>query len=266
MEQRDDKWKELLQEQFAHFEADTERDLWPEIEGKIDTRRVPFYLWRSTWLVAASLILLLGMIWVLRNTEGDQPQAPMANVPEQVQPQQPADTSNPLEDHELTYAGGDMLPSAPSPSVIAQLEQAKREEAGQVTQSSGREDDERTDSPLPPSRVIRQVGAMQPVLPESLQEQLNQAQERPTIAATRPKATTPAAKIAPTQGDKQSLDLNNLTLGDAVNFASNELGKLVKTPLEVYKEETDGQEVRTYQLDLFNLRITRKTHKQTTKS
>lgn len=266
MENREDVWRSMLQEQFEHFEADTEKDLWPAIEEKIDAKRVPFYLWRSTWLVAASVAVLMGLMWMLGQPTNPAGQAPMAVTPQE-QPK-PVEVSPEIETTEnpvVQLAEIDM-PTGPSPEVLQQLQQQRNNDI------SSAEPDDRNDqlipSSPPPSRVIPQVGPMQSMMPERLQDldaerpvgNQNLAVARPRINRPRPAAQAPAQQS--TRGERQSLDLNNLTLGDAVSFASNELGKLVETPLEVYTEEVDGQEVRTYQLDLFNFRITRKTHKK----
>lgn len=266
MENREDVWRSVLQEQFEHFEADTEKDLWPAIEEKIDAKRVPFYLWRSTWLVAASVAVLMGLIWMLGQPANPAGQAPMAVIPQE-QPK-PVEVNPEVETSEspvVQLADIDM-PTGPSPEVLERLQQQRNNDI------SSAEPDDHTDqlppSSLPPSRVIPQVGPMQTMMPERLQDldsarpsgNQNLAVARPARSRPRPAAQAPAPQTA--RGERQSLDLNNLSLGDAVSFASNELGKLVETPLEVYTEEVDGQEVRTYQLDLFNFRITRKTHKK----
>lgn len=266
MENREDVWRSMLQEQFEHFEADTEKDLWPAIEEKIDAKRVPFYLWRSTWLVAASVAVLMGLIWMLGQPTTPAGQAPMAEGPkEQISPVQERPEGITPESPAVQLAEIDM-PTGPSPEVLQQLQQQRNNDISSV--ETGDRNDQLTPSTLPPSRVIPRVGPMQSMMPERLQNlDAARPRENQNLAVARPRIT-PQARPAPapaqqiTQGERQSLDLNNLTLGDAVSFASNELGKLVETPLEVYTEEVEGQEVRTYQLDLFNFRITRKTHKK----
>ena len=64
-------------------------------------------------------------------------------------------------------------------------------------------------------------------------------------------------------GKNRALNLNNLTLASAVSFASDELNRWAKSPVEIYEEETPEREVKTYELDILNLRITRKIHKKT---
>lgn len=267
MEKREDMWRSVLQEQFEHYEADTEKDLWPAIEEKIDVKRVPFYLWRSTWLVAASVAVLMGLMWMLGQPNNPAGQSPMAVGPqEQTNPEEVSPEVVAPQSPAVQLAGVDMMPAAPSPEVLERLQQQRNNDISSAEPDD--RNDQLTPSPLPPSRVIPQVGPMQSMMPERLQDldaarpsgNQNLAVARPRINRPRPAAQAPAQQTA--RGERQSLDLNNLTLGDAVSFASNELGKLVETPLEVYTEEVDGQEVRTYQLDLFNLRITRKTHKK----
>lgn len=267
MENREDIWRSMLQEQFEHFEADTEKDLWPAIEEKIDVKRVPFYLWRSTWLVAASIAVLMGLIWMLGQPNNPAGQAPMAvNPQEQTNPVEIQPEEQTPENTSTQFAEVDLMPTSPSPEVLKRLQQQRNNDI-----SSGEPDDlndQLTPSSLPPTRIIRQVGPMQTLIPQNLQnldaerpsQNQNLAVARPRINRAAPPSQAPVQQAV--RGERQSIDLNNLTLGDAVSFASNELGKLVETPLEVYTEEVDGQEVRTYQLDLFNLRITRKTHKK----
>lgn len=268
MENREDVWRSVLQEQFEHYEADTEKDLWPAIEEKIDVKRVPFYLWRSTWLVAASVAVLMGLMWMLGQPTNPAGQAPMAVSPQEQTPsiEVSPEAATP-ESPAVQFAEVD-LPTGPSPEVLKRLEEQRNNDISSAEPDD--RNDQLTPSSPPPSRVIPQVGPMQSMMPERLQD-LDSARprENQNLAVARPQINRPTRPAQPpvpvqqvTQGERQSLDLNNLTLGDAVSFASNELGKLVETPLEVYTEEVDGQEVRTYQLDLFNFRITRKTHKK----
>lgn len=281
MEQREDMWRSALQEQFDHFEAETERDLWPAIEEQLDTRRVPFYLWRSTWLVAASIAVLMGLIWML-GLPTRQDQQPMAQTEEPVAPVQPDAPILQQDSPRPDMADASLLPASPEPEVIEKLERQRFEDS-QRQQQTNTPREMIVESSLPADRIIRQPGPTNPLSPHNILHHIDQPVPREQIATQAPVptaaeavptqpveavvATTPKPQPtqapAATQGQRRSLDLNNLSLSDAVTFASSELGKLVKTPLEVYTEETEDHEVRTYQLDLFNLRITRKTHKQT---
>lgn len=264
MEKREDMWKSVLQEQFEHFEAETERDLWPAIEEKIERKKIPFYLWRSTWLVAASVTMLFAAIWVLQQPDSVK-NGPIAGQTETSTTESisPVPQSSPPPPVLTELADVDLLPTSADPEVLQQLQALHNDGISPAGQEQISEP--LVESSLPPNRIIRQVGPMQPLMPQNLQN-FEERAPRPSqvVAARRQERQAPAPQGVNqiTTGERQSLDLNNLTLGDAVSFASNELGKLVETPLEVYTEEVDGQEVRTYQLDLFNLKITRKTHRR----
>jgi hypothetical protein len=61
-------------------------------------------------------------------------------------------------------------------------------------------------------------------------------------------------------GSRNQLDMQNLSLRKVVNFAVNEVAKWEQAPIEVYREQVGDEVVQTYQLDLFKLRITRKSY------
>lgn len=260
MEKRDDMWSQQLQESFARFEAETERDLWPEIEARLERKARPMYLWRSTWLVAASVVLLFGLIWLLRNP-GSEPRPAMAGL--EPQEQLPSDNTAPGQPEarpDTEFAETGLTPAGPPKAVIDQLNAPFQ---GQQTPNQIPDNQSNISTSLPPSRIIRQVGPMNPLLPPHLQDNPSQVERPQNMTVARPAQSAPAKPTYVVQGERQTIDLNNLSLGTVVDLASDELGKIVKTPFEVYREDLGGEEVRTYQLDLFNLRITRKSHRRT---
>jgi len=73
----------------------------------------------------------------------------------------------------------------------------------------------------------------------------------------------PIPSYQETYGSRNTLNLNDIHPEDLVTFASRELSKWAKSPIEVTHEERPNREIRTYQLDILNLTITRKTHRTT---
>ncbi len=277
MDKRDDIWRSTLKEQFDHFEAETERDLWPAIKEQLETKRVPFYLWKSTWLVAASVAMLLGLVWMLNQATPPE-QTPLVQNSDVNAPSESVSPSPQTFPADTDMAGADLMPTLPDPKLIQQMERERHEKLYGEPDQKG---EMAVESSLPPNRIIRQVGPMQPLTPQSIQHQMERPEPTKNLAVAQPAAqpitaetpTTVVAEQAPTpaparptptptaRGEKQTLNLNDLTLGDALSFASHELGKLVKSPVEVKTEETEEKEVRTYNFNLLNLRITRKIRK-----
>lgn len=253
-------WSQPLQESFANFEAETERDLWPGIEARLERKARPMYLWRSTWLVAASVVLLFGLIWLLKNPWNEPKPVMAGQEPTQ---QLPPGITNPepqaaLPETEFAEAG--IAPAGPSKAVIDQLNAPFQ---GQSADNQPIDNQDIIPSALPPSRIIRQVGPMNPLLPPHLQDDPRQVERPQAMTVAKPAQSAAPKPAVVVQGERQTLDLNNISLGTVVGLASEELGKIVKTPFEVYREDLGSEEVRTYQVDLFNLRITRKSHRRT---
>lgn len=271
--------KDLLQKHFASFEAEPDRDLWSGIAAGLQSespKRRVIPLWtRYAAAVAASLLLLFGLIWMLRDP-GQAPQGPVAKEIPPVVPAPLEQSSQPEAElaSEGTEEGVDQaqqdLPQTPQRPAPVQRVAQQQPGAGQAVEKTPRtvpepQRDRRMARPgLETMTPLHQQVAIRQEMRDRLAEQpamVSPRSERPT--RKRPEPATeqaPSNPVATTAGKRNALDLNQLTLANAVNFASNELSKWASSPVEIYTEETPEREVRTYEFDLLNLRITRKVH------
>lgn len=236
-----------LQDTFATYEAEPSRDLWPGVAAGL--RPAPVRRARWPYLaIAASVAILIGC-WVLLRPDTPPPTGPQ-----------------PLS-HQL-------LPLPPVQHMPAPAEApAQPPQAALATAVPPLPTDVTPAAPRPQLAVVQH-----PVIPA-------QPEPRPVVAATpltppapslAPAAlepvpvlpTTQLAQVAPPSysesfGSRNSLNLNELKPEDLVTFASRELSKWARSPIDVTHEERPNQEIRTYQLDILNLTITRKTHRTT---
>ncbi|MDX2285756.1 MAG: hypothetical protein NW241_16430 [Bacteroidia bacterium] len=253
MPQPDQDIRGLLHERLAHQEAEPGRDLWPEIEQQLQGRKRGWVIWLA---VAASVLVLIGALAVLSRLE--PPAAPVASGPlpaprnEVLEPlTAPADSSRArapqgAEPGRAASQPRRMLADT-SPAV---LNSGSVTNLSPVLQQAARAE-------LRPIRVrnqLRQQAQADQLLQRPQLEELVVAQAAPPAAAARSQA-----------GEKNSLALDNLSLNQVVSFAANELNKWSKSPIDILHEKGENEEVHTYQLDLFNFRITKKNYKRQVK-
>jgi hypothetical protein len=266
--------KDLLQDQFAQYEAEPDRDLWPVIEsGLKGARRKAMPQWSRYLAVAASLLLLMGLIWLLRQPR-QVPQGPMAERPAQREtvPSRPEEPIPPTEAPPAPEAslaeGPDEGPleserTAPGkrPDQPTKRPQIEGPEVAQEAQAQRR--------PTQPSRLHLRPESMTPIHHQlAINQSLTPSPDPEAVPPDGLQVPLPANHRRKVQtvshaGSSRSLNLNELTLASAVSFASDGLSRWAKSPVEVSEKETTEREVKTFELDILNLKITRKIHKKT---
>jgi len=272
--EHDKELRDLLQDHFVAYEAEPDRDIWAGVEaglGQKPQRRVIPLWWRYGAAIAASLLLLMGVIWLLRQpgelpsgTVAEQPTPAEVPVPETRVPQQL--TQSPQGDEEIPQT----QENEPEPSVPPQI-------APQPKPPVARNLAEQRISPAPqpqvaPNRVVsKEMPAVGPVdhldhaivIAQPSTRPIDQVpEERLAVAQPVRIETRPIKRKSAGPAQRNELDLDDLTLANAISFASDELGKWAKSPVEIYTERTPEREVRTYELDILNLRITRKVYRK----
>ena len=88
---------------------------------------------------------------------------------------------------------------------------------------------------------------------------------RPELPLVEKSTPMPVKAEFASYGNKNSIDLNNLSAESVVAFASNGLSKWKKSPIDFYEEKGPNGELKVYQLDFLNLKITKKTRRNATK-
>lgn len=257
----------LLQEQFEGFEDRPDRDVWAAIEAEMATTPAKRKAWLPYLMVAASVALLLCMLLLLQRP-------PSSDVLVEQQPAAPTEQMSPA-------AGPPAKPqeSPTAEAIDVPTTEESPAEAPQVYQVA-------KVSPLqPPSQEPKSQTVDQPedeyeffaeVTPISEQETpnikpLSADQLQSNLQGEKPLSGAPIEAGVPIQagpnrvrriGQRNTLDMNELTLSDAVQFASNELEKLAASPIKVHQEQKGNGEVKTYQFSFLDLRITTKSHRK----
>jgi len=266
--------QDLLQDQFAQYEAEPDRDLWPAIEsGLKGSRRKVIPLWTRYLAVAASLLLLLGLVWLLRQPQ-QSPQGPIAQQPTEKErgPAQPPETMPPTQAPPTPQAPLAEGQNRQKPPQIEPLEPKKRPslsiDSDQIDEPVLVQEAPAQRNPGPRARLHLRPESMTPIHHQLAINQSLTPAPAPEAQADGLEVPLPERNRRPVQtvsasGKNRSLNLNELTLASAVSFASDELSRWAKSPVDVSEKETPEQEVKTFELDILNLKITRKIHKKT---
>lgn len=254
--------QDLLQGQFDQFEADPDRDLWPEIEAELRPRQ-PRSLW-GKWgryaAVAASVLLLVGLAWLLRQPQ-PLPAGQVAETPV-VPPSTTAPATTPAE---APPSPTDMAQAAPVPLSSVPTQPAPAQVAPAVVEVAAR--------PAPPQPMASppkrgSVGgvraeALTPVHHQlAMRDRLTKAPAPEAVRATRLPTRSRAPQTQPT-GNNRQIDLNKMTLANAFSLATEEFERWTSGPVKVRTDETPTSDVRTFEVPLINVTITRKVHKKT---
>jgi hypothetical protein len=272
MKQEEKDIHELLRGHFESFEAEPDRDLWVEIQAGMQaeaaSRRKVLPLWSRYAAVAASLLLIGGVIWQLSTTT--PPPDPALAQRAKPQSEEPSpQSSDHLQANEAATPSAP-TPEAPSPRAEAASTPVQRAVVKRVAPTPEAEKPEPLTAEAPrrdPRMANIGVGVTTPVHQQWTSQQLEQplaaTHEAVAIESRRsPRRTEQDAEAKATRGYNNRLDINNLTLANAVSFASEELSKWAESPVEIYTERTPERQVRTYEFDLLDLKITRKVYRQ----
>lgn len=300
----------LLQEQFAHFEAEPGVDLWAGIEAGLHTPPAPKRRKGIVWMsIAASIILLLSMFWLLQPSSGsgDLQQIAEQDRPDAA-PKMKQNISTPLPTEEVD-TGIHVLPVLPQQEAPVQF--ARNQQSGSLTDSKTDSQEEKRliqqeTTPMQDALADRHPGLeIAPLNPmaaaswknSSIDADIPKSSAENLIAAQSPKAEK--AEKREVFYPKNNIDFNDLTLGQAIVFASTEISKLAKSPVKVRHEKAKNEKasiikfdflnfsvtsnettktsadpekvlasaepvekINTFQLDLFNFKIKKKTHKR----
>ncbi|MEM7367769.1 MAG: hypothetical protein AAF587_04145 [Bacteroidota bacterium] len=250
----------LLQEQFANFEADPGVDLWAGIEAELHSppaKNRKGVVWMS---IAASFALLLSMLWLLQPSQKDghdriaeeHPISTPVIVPPVASTKQltkeseetvlPREQEVPVQIAVNAPVEKKMSPKQSAPNQPVNLPPSE-EESGQETYAE--------------THPTFQVAPLNPMAASSwksskISSEIPQKASE-LIAAEVPKKLNAVQRelIHP----KNDINFNNLTLGQAIVFASTEISKLANSPVEVRHEKGENEKVSTYKLNFFNVKV-----------
>lgn len=267
MENKED-IKGLLKDRFATLEVDPEIDLWPAIEQEVgDDKRKGFYIWQYV-AVAASLVILFTAILLL-NTFSPQPQEQLANEQkEELIAPTPPQVEEYLTETNSTTENEEPLAEEKKEEISETRKQPRTQQAYQEKQPVEKKPlDEK------PAVILAENGKETNVIDAIDTIQLKMVKRLATKwEVDIPNPNEPLLEIeyaalekVPTTKPRKALDLNDLSFGKALGFASEEINKRFRSPIDIAKVRNENNEVKTFQLDIFNLSIKRKVHKQKVK-
>ncbi|MDX2245515.1 MAG: hypothetical protein SF052_01980 [Bacteroidia bacterium] len=255
MEEKD--IKGLLKQSFEHFEADPGADLWPAIEAEIHSRRKPAW-WMYAAVAASVAILFFSLFWLLDQPSDNRNQAPLVtndSTPGVSIPQPFMTEDSPEKQLPPDSEKGVQKTNLGAPEKKS-LQPRKKDSSKELPTPSQKQIDENFAAlnietlNNPGLSPLTQTSIHAPDLPKA---------ETPIKTYTQPAVRQEYVS------SRNTIDLNDLKVEDAVSFASNTLEKWKNSPIDVYQEKGPDGETKTYQIDFFNLRITKKTHKRVVK-
>ena len=265
----------LLQDQFQHFEAEPPVDLWPAIESELGGKSRKRPLWLPYVAIAASVVILIGL-WQLLSLNGPaQTVDPIvqekivAPVPTEIAPENMTELT-PLEDTLPASEEETATPQEQAPSVSYRVKPlyaatdgntadpaaSDKSTAGQDSEKEKTVDPERSELVINP---LKQIAAANP---EMEVEQIP-TEQIVSVAQGGPQQETgsPGKQLRKVKNNK--LDLNDFSLQNVVSFASNEISKWAKSPLDYEHEVGDDAERKKYALELGSFKITRTSYRKT---
>ncbi len=267
----DQKTRNWLQKEFEHFEAEPEVDLWPAIASRIQASGKVRRKWIAYVSLAASVLVLFGLAWILQTPNISKVGNIVQHIPaaDSMKPQQvPSRTpASPqiaqievIEHQEVL----DLIPqnrqlptkhAAALVSARAEKEASNTEDLSQITSAK---------LPIEDAQIVEKPSLEKARLTNI--DHLTPSTFIKVVAPTKKHIATVEEKKAKSQikriGSKTKLDLNELTLENAIVFVANGLNRLANTPVSISMEEKEGESLKTYSFRLKNFSITRKQYKK----
>lgn len=255
--------RKQLREKFEYFEPEPTRDIWAGIEQAV--RPKPFYK-RVGWYVYASaaVVLLLVAIGVsLTEVSYRQPVVP-ARAVAAVKP----DT---IREPQLSPAQ-DEKRSGTQEQLADFAEPEKKKEPTQTPFEVAQQREGELIASKPDERDANQAEAATPVAAEKEPVELlaikHPKSELPAIGQDlQPEVlssieTIPVGEIQnpKTTGNRNRIDLADISLEDAVTMAGNGLKKLTKKPATVSENEDGTETTKTYRINFLDISFSRRTH------
>lgn len=261
MEEKD--IKGLLKPKFEHYEEDPGADLWLAIEAEIHPGRKRRAAWWMYAAIAASVaILFFSLFWLL-----NQP-ADMQNL---TAPIAESDSLNGMPAPRSQFTDDETIESLPdnTPEKQPQFQRARLNAPEKKLTEKSAKDSSTQNVPSTKKQIDENFASLNI-------ETLNNPGFSPLTASPLPATAPEKVKTQPIKNNQpairqditsshNTINLNELKVEDAVSFASNTLEKWKNSPIDVYQEKGPDGETKTYQVDIFNLRITKKTHKRVVK-
>ncbi len=256
--------RKLLQEKFQDFEPEPDRDIWAGIQRAV--RPVPFYkkVGGYGYAVAAVVLLLLAMGISMTDILYRQPVSPARRVaadaqtpptPEQALPG--AEAKNAFADQSAQEAASPKSPSIKdeSPRTALQTPTAPASlavtGAGERTAQPNDIDKEKPKNDLPPLFAITPLtGNPLPIPSEAAVQEIGNIGPLPVLAVAEVNS----------EGDRKRIDLDGLSIDDALSLAGNGLKKLATKPDEVLTSQDGTETIKTYRINFLDISISKKTH------
>ncbi|MEO0897445.1 MAG: hypothetical protein AAFY71_13650 [Bacteroidota bacterium] len=270
----------LLKNKFEHFEAEPDIDLWQGIEEKIQQEGKAWKAWIPYLSIAATIIVLVSVWLVTRQPELNTPAPQLA---EQATPSTPLNIEG-EETYSQEKASVDFQITQPLPT-SPKAKNRKTRNFNQVipSPSSSRSltmnsiDEQKRkieiQKRLKSSRIVKRIQDKNEQL-ASLTAKPSELPQAPIVKAelspsSEAQANTNQKAVYSVSKHKTEIDLNKLSLKDAVSFAAEQINsqkESLEMPIKVKTEKTKMGTRKTVEFKIFNVSFSRKTYKPSNKS
>ncbi|MEO0473313.1 MAG: hypothetical protein AAF206_27120 [Bacteroidota bacterium] len=241
MGNQDKKLQGLLQDRFAGYEADPGVDLWPAIENEIHPGKKRLVVWWPYAAVAASVIILLGALYLFRNEVVSDNQPNFATEEQTETPFSPSE-SQPLETEVPPQTPSEL---AAAPATSEDTEQKVSAPTPRVVQVKSEPRIRQNSTPQSPEKSLSANNMLAEVSPQEIPAETNvlsqklkpidgnfsrvnssiQTAQQPISEAALVSIRPPLPSEQKIEGERNALNLNKLSLEKAVAFASEEINK-----------------------------------------
>lgn len=246
-----------LQDLLDGYEPEVPQQVWAGVEAGVRKgggRKVMAW-WYYGLSIAASVAILLGLVWMLAAGEKQQQlpanmlQAQTTTPAEVVSPTQENTTPNKL----ITEPTGTQAVTYTA-TAAANIATPSRPDSGMIKPANA------TQQPATLAVTQQENTALAAANNQPTTSQTSAVPTQATSSSpTKPVVVTVAAAAQPSR--KREIDLNRISFSDVLSFVGNRLNEAFDSPFTAFTETSENRTVRTYELRLGkNVSIKRKQH------
>ena len=238
--------RKLLQNKFQDFEPEPDRDIWAGIERAV--RPVPLYK-KMGWYgyAAAAVVLLLLTIGIgITDILYRQPGLPARSVAAGDPAPVVKEDVGPLKSQATTTEAA--RPVRQTQNVAANPAATGSEEHPANANAIDAQNHERTPAQLLSITPLKEK--LPDVETEIVAQEIKSIEPAPVLAAAKEEV----------EGDRRRIDLDGLSLEDALSLAGNGLKKLATKPEKVLTSQDGTETIKTYRINFLDISFSKKTH------
>lgn len=245
-----------IQDLLDSYEPEVPQQVWAGVEAGLRQKggRKGGAWWYYGISIAASVVILMGLIWVLAAGDKQQQPTPLLQAERQTPvSEQPIRVAIPDEQAErVPTATPQRFASAKGESTVAPT--LARIDSGKSVSNT------LVPQPMPSTQPAENMIAQQPVQHTASQPDAPITQPQQSVSYPS-KHVEVALAAVPQPSRKREIDFNRLSFSDVLSFVGNRLNAALDSPFTSFTETQNNHTVRTYELRLGkNVTIKRKQH------